>query len=37
MNEPNERMYAIAAAVLLALLFFVLVGRGLIALFGSGT
>ena len=35
MNE-GERTFAIALAVLLALLFFTIVGRGLIAIFGGG-
>lgn len=31
----SERVFAIALAVLLALLFFIIVGRGLIALYGG--
>ena len=38
MNNMDERehVFAIALAVLLALLFFTIVGRGLIVLFGGG-
>lgn len=36
MNDgPDERTFAIAVAVLLMLLFFTVVGRGLIILFGG--
>ena len=35
-NGPDGREFAIALAVLLALLFFTIVGRDLMVIFGSG-
>lgn len=36
MNDNNDRFFVVAVAILLALIFFYIVGKGMITIFGGG-